>query len=193
MPRSYVESVLLRGEELEYAGTLHWVIFVPGFGSTFLGAFLCLLTPQLLNQTFLFGFVEEMRSYFLWTGVSFVLGGVGMIAHAYLRFISTELAITNRRVIAKVGFISRNTFEVMLNRVEGANIDQTVWGRIFGFGSIFVHGTGGGITPIDHIDDPLTFKKELMTWVERNQPTSGARPSSQMHDDHARAVAETGN
>lgn len=190
MSRSYVETVLLNGEELEYAGTLHWIIFAPGFASAIFGAFLCLLTPQALNETFLLGLAGEMRSYIVWTGVSMVLAGVGMIAHSYLRFISTELAVTNRRVIAKVGFISRNTFEVMLNRVEGANIDQTVWGRIFGFGSIFVHGTGGGITPIDHIADPLNFKKQLMTWVERNQPTSAAHPSSK---DRQRSVAETGN
>jgi uncharacterized membrane protein YdbT with pleckstrin-like domain len=191
MPRSYVETVLLNGEELEYAGTLHWIIFVPGFASAIFGAILCLLSPQLLNETLLFGLAAEMHSYFMWTGVSLAVGGVGMIAHSYLRFISTELAITNRRVIAKTGFISRNTFEVMLNRVEGANIDQTVWGRILGFGSIFVHGTGGGITPIDHIAKPLEFKKQLMTWVERNQPTTAAKPSS--HSAHQRAVAETGN
>ena len=189
MSRSYVETVLLNGEELEYAGTLHWIIFVPGFASAIFGAFICLLTPQLLNETLLLGLAKEMHGYSLGIGVSLVLGGVGMIGHSYLRLISTELAITNRRVIAKTGFISRNTFEVMLNRVEGANIDQTVWGRIFGFGSIFVHGTGGGITPIDYISEPLKFKKELMTWVERNQPTSAAKPSSQTK----RNVAEAGN
>ncbi|MBY0429010.1 MAG: PH domain-containing protein, partial [Alphaproteobacteria bacterium] len=122
MSRSYVETVLLNGEELEYAGTLHWIIFVPGFASAILGAIICLLTPQSLNETFLLGLAKEMHGYFLGIGVSLVLGGVGMIGHSYLRFISTELAITNRRVIAKTGFISRNTFEVMLNRVEGANI-----------------------------------------------------------------------
>ncbi|NDE90639.1 MAG: PH domain-containing protein [Alphaproteobacteria bacterium] len=187
MSRSYVETVLLNGEELEYAGTLHWVIFLPGFSSTIFGAILCMLTPQVLNETFMLGLLAEMHGYLLWTGVSLVLGGVGMIAHSYLRFVSTELAVTNRRVIAKTGFISRSTFEVMLNRVEGANIDQTVWGRILGFGSIYVHGTGGGITPIDHIADPLSFKKQLMVWVERNQPTTAAN-GAQRH-----SVAEAGN
>ena len=186
MPRSYVETVLLNGEELEYAGTLHWIIFVPGFASAIFGTIVCLLTPQGLNSTHIFGFVEDMRNYFLILGVSLVMGGVGMLAHAYLRFISTELAITNRRVIAKSGFISRNTFEIMLNRVEGANIDQTIWGRILNFGSIFVHGTGGGITPIDHIADPLNFKKNLMIWVEKNQPIASPHPSSAQHNHAVR-------
>lgn len=178
MNRSYVETVLLKGEELEYAGQLHWIIFVPGLASSFFGTILCLLSPGGLNSTFMLGLMEEMAGYFKWVGVLTVLGGVSMLAHAYLRLISTELAITNRRVIAKTGFISRNTFEIMLNRIEGANIDQTIWGRILGFGSIFVHGTGGGITPIDFVSDPLTFKKQLMTWVEKNQPSASAAPSS---------------
>jgi uncharacterized membrane protein YdbT with pleckstrin-like domain len=171
MMRSYVETVLLKGEELTFAGQLHWIIFLPGLASAIFGAFLCLLTPQGLNDGLMLGFMQEMRGYFTFAGVGLVGGGVIMLGHAYLRLISTELAITNRRVIAKTGFISRNTFEIMLNRVEGANIDQSVWGRLFNFGSIFVHGTGGGITPIDFISDPLNFKKQLMTWVERNQPT----------------------
>lgn len=178
MSRSYVETVLLKGEELEYAGQLHWIIFVPGLCSALFGTFFCLLSPQGLNSSFMLGFMEEMAGYFRWTGVLMVIGGVSMLGHSYLRLISTELAITNRRVIAKTGFISRNTFEIMLNRIEGANIEQTVWGQILGFGSIFVHGTGGGITPIDFVSDPINFKKQLMTWVERNQPSAPAAPSS---------------
>ncbi|MBI3419806.1 MAG: PH domain-containing protein [Proteobacteria bacterium] len=168
--QSYVESVLLKDERLEYAGQLHWIIFVPGLTSCISGAFLCLLTPDMLNRWLPLGIMGELRNYMLYTGVALVVGGVLMLSHAYLRLISTELAVTNRRVIAKGGFISRITFELMLNRVEGANIDQTVWGRVLDFGSIFVHGTGGGVTPIDHIARPFAFKHALMTWVEKNQP-----------------------
>ncbi len=173
--RSYVESVLLPGENLEYAGQIHWIIFVPGLASSVAGAILCLLTPDFLNHILPFSLMAEIHNYILYTGVALVGSGVLMLSHAYLRLISTELAITNRRVIAKGGFISRATFEIMLNRVEGANIDQTAWGRVLGFGSIFVHGTGGGITPISHVSNPLAFKQVLMTWVERNQ--QGGRAS----------------
>jgi uncharacterized membrane protein YdbT with pleckstrin-like domain len=167
--RSYVESVLLPNETLEYAGELHWIIFVPGITSSLFGAFLCLFTPDFLNSAFGLGLVKEFRNYILYTGVALVGSGLLMLGHAYLRLISTELAITNRRVIAKGGFIRRVTFEIMLTRVEGANIDQTVWGRIFNYGSIYVHGTGGGVTPVDYIAYPLSFKQNLMAWVEKTQ------------------------
>lgn len=167
--QSYVDSILLPGENLEYAGQLHWIIFVPGLLCSVGGAFLC-LSPQTLNHILGIALDTGIRSYLLVIGVGTVLGGVLMLMKAYVRLISTELAVTNRRVIAKTGFISRNTFEVMLNRIEGANIDQTIWGRLLGYGSIWVHGTGGGITPIDHVADPISFKKMLMTWVQKNQP-----------------------
>ncbi len=168
--RSYVESVLLKGETLEYAGQLHWIIFMGGLVSAISGTILCLLTPATLNTWLPLALMNELHNYILYTGVALVGSGVLMLGHSYLRMISTELVITNRRVICKTGFVSRNTFEIMLSRVEGANIDQTAWGRVFKYGSIYVHGTGGGITPIDHVANPLQFKRALMTGVERNQP-----------------------
>jgi uncharacterized membrane protein YdbT with pleckstrin-like domain len=159
----------MKDETLEYAGQLHWIIFAPGLTSCIFGAFLCLMTPEGLNHMLHLGIVQELRNYILYTGVALVGSGVLLLGHSYLRLISTELAITNRRVIAKGGFISRVTFEIMLTRVEGANIDQTVWGRVFNYGSIYVHGTGGGITPINHVAYPLAFKQALMAWVEKNQ------------------------
>ena len=167
--QSYVESILLPGENLEYAGQLHWIIFVPGVFCCFVGSILC-LSPETLNRLLGIALDGGIRTALLFIGVSTVVCGVLMLGNAYLRLVSTELVVTNRRVISKTGFISRNTFEVMLNRVEGANIDQSIWGRILNFGSIWVHGTGGGVTPIYHVMDPVSFKKVLLTWVQKNQP-----------------------
>jgi uncharacterized membrane protein YdbT with pleckstrin-like domain len=79
---------------------------------------------------------------------------------------STELAITNRRLIAKYGFISRATFEIMINRVTGVNFDQTVMGRILGYGTILVHGAGGDISPFDVVANPQLFQRALMDVLE---------------------------
>src|SRR5690349_17484059 len=95
--RSYVESVLLPGEKLEYAGQIHWVIFVPGLASSISGAILCLLNrlvPDVLAHL-LPGLMGEIYNYLLYTGVALVGSGVLMLGHSYLRLISTELAITN--------------------------------------------------------------------------------------------------
>lgn len=72
---------------------------------------------------------------------------------------ATELAITNRRVIAKVGLIRRKTWEINASKVEGVEVDQSIFGRIFGYGTVTVKGTGGGIVPLRNIDDPVEFRK----------------------------------
>ena len=64
-------------------------------------------------------------------------------------------------------FVDRATFELMIARVEGANIDQTILGRMLGFGTILVKGTGGGISPIDHIAAPYKFHNYLLKVLER--------------------------
>ncbi|WP_241596539.1 PH domain-containing protein [Rosenbergiella epipactidis] len=57
--------------------------------------------------------------------------GLLIIIPVVLRVWSTELALTNQRIIAKVGLIQRNTVELRLEKVESLGIHQSVLGRIF--------------------------------------------------------------
>ena len=74
---------------------------------------------------------------------------------------SDEFAITNRRVIVKTGLISRKTFEMNLSKIESVNIDQTILGRIFGFGTIIIVGSGGTREIFPKIKNPLEFRKKF--------------------------------
>lgn len=105
----------------------------------------------------------------LWPWIVFgVLGipafGIGLIllAIAYVRYRSTELAITTLRVIAKFGFISRHTVEINLNKVESIEVEQSVIGRMLGYGTIFVSGTGMHQAPIANISNPMGFRAAFM-------------------------------
>lgn len=73
-----------------------------------------------------------------------------------------EIAITNRRLIYKRGVIARKTEELNLRRVEEINLKQGVFGRIFGYGRLQIHGTGAGVVEIPIIARPGRFKKELI-------------------------------
>ena len=87
--------------------------------------------------------------------------GLGLIFWllAFIRYQTTELAITNKRVIAKFGFISRRTIELNLNRIEGIQVIQGILGRIFNYGSLVVSGTGSLKEPIPGISNPLAFRQ----------------------------------
>ena len=74
---------------------------------------------------------------------------------------SDEFAITNRRVIIKTGLISRKTFEMNLSKIESVNIDQTILGRILGYGTIIIVGSGGTREIFPKIKNPLEFRKKF--------------------------------
>jgi len=74
---------------------------------------------------------------------------------------TSEFAITNKRVIIKVGLISRRTLEMNLSKIESVNVNQGMLGRMLGYGTIVVVGTGGTKEPFAAISDPLTFRKKF--------------------------------
>jgi uncharacterized membrane protein YdbT with pleckstrin-like domain len=87
--------------------------------------------------------------------------GVLIIAAALVRRSSTELAVTNRRVIAKFGLVARSTVEMNLAKIESVRVEQTVMGRLLGYGSIIVTGTGSTMDPIRFIADPIAFRQAI--------------------------------
>lgn len=87
--------------------------------------------------------------------------GILFILSAFVTYKTTELAVTNRRIIAKTGFISRRTIEMNLDKVESVQVVQGILGRIFDFGSIVVSGAGNPQAPIPGISQPVKFRSEV--------------------------------
>ena len=78
-----------------------------------------------------------------------------------IEYWTSEFAITNKRVIVKMGLIRRHTLELNLQRVESVSVDQTTIGRILGYGTITIIGTGGTREPFRRIAHPLEFRKAV--------------------------------
>ncbi|MBC8006778.1 MAG: PH domain-containing protein [Prolixibacteraceae bacterium] len=92
------------------------------------------------------------------------LFGIGLLfwLWAWIVYSTTELAITNKRVIAKTGLIQRRTIEMFLEKIESIQVDQSVLGRMFNFGSVVISGTGVHSAPFKSISDPLALRKNFM-------------------------------
>ena len=103
-----------------------------------------------------------------------IVFGLGLIFWliAYVRYKTTELAITNKRVIAKFGFIRRKTIELNINKVESIQVEQSIPGRVFNFGTLVISGAGNPQAPIPGISDPMAFRKAFME--AQDQPRSAA-------------------
>jgi uncharacterized membrane protein YdbT with pleckstrin-like domain len=152
---NYVESTLLPDERVIHSAKVHWFVYVPAA---------------------------------IWLGVSFwiasrlppdaagnpMVGILGMLGFYYLiRAIverkTTELAVTTKRVVAKFGFLSRKTVELNHSKVESFNVNQGLLGRLFGFGTIMVNGSGGMRAPIQRIAEPLEFRRHMAVAIDASQ------------------------
>ena len=73
----------------------------------------------------------------------------------------SEFGITNKRLIIKTGILSRKTLELNLSKIESVNVNQSIFGRILGYGSIGVIGTGGTKEYFISIKNPLEFRRKF--------------------------------
>jgi len=164
---SYVKKVLLPDERVVFTARLHWIIYIRGLVIAVCGGIAGFCSNDIAQN--LFGGTFGAGAGKVLASVAFILTlvGVGLLWKGYMRQATTELVITNMRIIAKYGLISRATFEILISRITGANFDQTMFGRILDYGTILVHGAGGEISPFDMVADPQGFHRALLTVLDR--------------------------
>jgi len=114
-----------------------------------------------INKNLIKGETVEYETHLHWK-IYFTFSGLfTLFIYPYIRQITNEFVITNKRVVVKRGLVSRYTFEMNLNKIETVNVDQSIWGRIFGFGTITIVGTGGTREVVDSISKPLEFRRKF--------------------------------
>ena len=75
--------------------------------------------------------------------------GIVIFFHMMIRAWTTEIAVTSHRFIRKTGLFSLHAEEISLPNIEGVQVKQSFWGRLFGYGQVRIEGTG-----VDHIETP---------------------------------------
>ena len=96
-----------------------------------------------------------------------VVIGLFFLIAAWINVRSTEIAITNKRVIAKFGFIKRDTVEINLDKVEALRVEQGFLARMLNYGTVFMSGAGTSVAPMKNIADPLVFRRKFMEATNR--------------------------
>jgi uncharacterized membrane protein YdbT with pleckstrin-like domain len=148
----YVTRVLQPGETVVYTTRLHWLIFLPAI------VLLVVCLALLIGSGFVGG---DLPTALRLLAALFGLLAISSWARAAIRRATTELAVTDRRVIFKSGLFSRHTLEMNRSKVESVDVDQTLMGRLLGFGTIILRGSGGSLEPIRQIADPLSFRSQI--------------------------------
>lgn len=88
---------------------------------------------------------------------------------SFINLKTSEFGVTTNRVLMKTGLIRRNSFEVLLSKVEGIQVNQGILGRVLGYGTIVVTGTGGSADPFRRISSPLHFRRQVQEQVASTQ------------------------
>jgi uncharacterized membrane protein YdbT with pleckstrin-like domain len=99
-------------------------------------------------------------------GFLLFLGAIVLIGGGIVRRNATEIAVTSRRVLIKTGIANRRTLELLLSRIESIGVNETPLGRMLGYGTVILRGTGGTPEQFDRIERPLDFRREVQTQVE---------------------------
>ena len=86
---------------------------------------------------------------------------LGVLFHGYLTWRCSEFAVTDKRVLIKTGIVSRHTLETILTKIENIGVEQSIWGRLFNFGTLYVTGTGSTRETFPGIHAPLEFRKAI--------------------------------
>ena len=154
--QSFVDKNLLPGEAVVYRTKLHWSNFVK----------LGLSTLILLAAAVFFLYLKSQGwQFWLYCSLASLLGAILTALAIVITYVTSEFAVTNKRVLIKVGFIQRTSFELLLKQVESILVEQGIVGRMLGFGTIIVIGTGGSKEEFDYISDPLEFRKQVQSQI----------------------------
>jgi uncharacterized membrane protein YdbT with pleckstrin-like domain len=170
----YIEKHLIPGETVLYKTRLHSiaVLFPMILAVLFVaaGAF-SLYQASANRQT-----DANNAKVFAIAGLSLIVLAAITLGGAVIRRNSTEMAVTNRRVLIKTGITSRRTIEMLLSKIESIVITEPFWGRMLGYGTVVIRGTGGTPEPFHLIANPTEFRRHVQEQIEARQ--ADARPGA---------------
>jgi len=149
----YAERVLQPGERIAYRANLHWVLWAPGATLMLLAAIGAIMAGFLAKDAVLYPALAAC-------GVLFLVGAF-MFTRAWINRVSTEIIVTDRRIIVKTGLIGRSSVEMNLSKVESVLVNQTIMGRILNYGTLVIRGVGSGLEPVANVAAPLEFHRHV--------------------------------
>lgn len=154
---TYVEEHLLPNEQIVHRAYLHKIVYI---------------VPVVAAIVLMMLAVVSFRNDVPAAGIAALVLALGPLIYAHILYTSSEFAVTDRRVVIKVGFIQRRTLETLLGKVEAIEVNQGVLGRMLGYGTIVVTGTGGTREMFQNIAAPLEFRRQVQAQVTSGEPAA---------------------
>jgi uncharacterized membrane protein YdbT with pleckstrin-like domain len=171
---TYVQRVLQPGEQVQQISSIHWIVYWRGVAVALLAMVACWLSETM-----------RLPGFWRYTAYALALVAVVVLVRQWFQWRITEIAITNRRVIYRKGFIRRQANEMNMDKVESVQIHQSILGRMLDYGNVTILGTGEGFETLRTVVRPLAvFAGVWCSWTVARG--SKANPAE---GDQARAAA----
>ena len=166
---SYLTKILRPDEQVLAVGKLHWIIYSPAIawlvmGVIFYGASepgTLHVVRYLVGQPVQIG-LGKLHHAGVWL---FVLCSYISLLHGLIISIrrqTTEIAVTDRRVIYKTGMIATHTDEMNMDKIESVLVDQTMMGGLLNYGTVDIRGTGEGLENLRYISSPISLRNAVL-------------------------------
>jgi len=172
---AYYTKVLLPDEQVRHIGRLHWWIYVRAWTWFVLAVAAGIAASHLRSPGMSPGISQQAATasgqppdagggfYFAAaaSGIFLILWLLGLLG-AWLRRITTEIVVTDRRIIFKEGLVRRRTLEMNMNKVETVDVIQSIWGRLLNYGTVIIRGVGSSYEPLNGIAEPLALRTAIV-------------------------------
>lgn len=151
----YYQKVMRPDEKLAFYSSIHWIVYWPAVLFLVLAVIAYAVKAALHLQG---------REASACGAAAVVLALLALIAfiRAFFHRLGTEIVVTNHRVIYKRGLLARHTVEMNVSKIETVDVEQTLWGRLFGYGNVVIRGTGGTFEPLVGIAHPLQLRSTIL-------------------------------
>ncbi|MBV9735397.1 MAG: PH domain-containing protein [Acidisphaera sp.] len=151
----YYQRVIRPDERVAFFCSIHWIVYWAAIGFLVLDVVILLLlagTPSGDNWH-----AVETVALIACTALALLA-----FLRAYSRRIGTEIVVTDRRIIFKRGLIARHTVEMNVSKIETVDVEQSLLGRVLGYGDVVIRGTGGTFEPLLRVDHPLDLRSAIL-------------------------------
>jgi len=144
---SYAEQILQPGEKIRQISSIHWIVFWPGVAVAFLAG-----VTYWLSET------RPLTRFWFYAAVALTLVALVFLVQEWFKCWITEIAVTDRRIIYKKGFVRRITNEMNMDKVESVQVEQSILGRMLDYGTVTILGTGENLETLRTIAGPIKLR-----------------------------------
>jgi hypothetical protein len=165
---SYVQRVLQPGEVVRHTASAHWIVYWPGAFCMIAALAVLLFGPRLW---------ANHPAFWHWVASLIAVVGLALLIREWFGWWTTEIAVTNLRVIYKTGLVKRTTNEMNMDKVESVKVEQSVLGRLLDYGKVSITGTGAGLEALDGVAQPIELRNSI-TGVSHNPDVQSPQSST---------------